>query len=170
MTATAVARRSSPPVIPRSWTGAVRRGVLGRCPRCGEGHLLTGFVRVAPACEACGLDLSGHRADDLPPYLVIFVVGHLIGILILESEMRLDVPLWLSLTVWPLITLALALALMRPAKGGVVGLQYGLGMHGFDAIRRRDLASGDLVSGDPGGRERRERNGDVDAGARSGGA
>ena len=146
------------PDIPASWTKAVRRGALGRCPRCGVGRVLCGFVRVAPECECCGLDLSVHRADDLPPYLVIFLVGHLIGILILESEMRLDVPLWLSLTVWPLVTLALALALMRPAKGGVVGLQYGLGMHGFDAIRRRDLGGG------PGREDARERGGDVDAG------
>ena len=152
------------PVTPPTLTLAVRRGALDRCPRCGGGRVFSGFVRVAPACEACGLDFSGHRADDLPPYLVIFVVGHLIGIAILETEMRLDVPLWLSLAVWPLLTLVLALALMRPAKGGVVGLQYALGMHGFDAIRRRDL-------GGPGREDARERGGrGVDAGAGRGGA
>lgn len=154
------------PNIPASWTGAVRRGALGCCPRCGEGRVFSGFVKVAPECGACGLDLSGHRADDLPPYLVIFVVGHLIGILILETEMRLDVPLWLSLTLWPLLTLALALALMRPAKGGVVGLQYGLGMHGFDAIRRRDLKGRE----DAGGRGGSVDEGRIDSGTRRGAA
>jgi uncharacterized protein (DUF983 family) len=151
------------PDIPASWPAAARRGALGRCPRCGEGRVFAGFVRVAPACEVCGVDLSVHRADDLPPYLVIFVVGHLIGILILESEMRLEVPLWLSLTVWPLVTLALAVALMRPAKGGVVGLQYALGMHGFDAIRRRDLG---VLAGREDARGRSGRG--ADAGARRG--
>lgn len=92
------------------------------------------FLKVRPECEACGLPLGAHRADDLPPYLVIFVVAHLVGYLILESELNYDVPLWFSLTVWPLLTLVLALGLLQPVKGAVVGLQYALGMHGFAAL------------------------------------
>ena len=59
---------------------------------------------------------EGHRADDLPPYLVIFLVGHIVGYLVLEFEMGYDVPLWISLTVWPLLTLVLALGLLQPVK------------------------------------------------------
>jgi uncharacterized protein (DUF983 family) len=117
----------------------IARGVRGRCPRCAKGRVFARFLKVAPACEACGLDLSQHRADDLPPYVVIFLVGHLVGALILETELRTEgLPLWLSMTVWPLVTLAFALALLQPAKGGVVGLQYALGMHGFAAARRSE--------------------------------
>jgi uncharacterized protein (DUF983 family) len=115
----------------------VARGLRGRCPRCARGRVFGRFLKVAPVCEACGLDLSQHRADDLPPYVVIFLVGHLVGAMILETELRTEgLPLWLSMTVWPLVTLGLALALLQPVKGGVVGLQYALGMHGFAEARR----------------------------------
>ncbi len=84
-----------------SWALAMWRGFRNRCPHCGEGRLFHRFLKVRHSCEACGTELHHHRADDLPPYLVIFVVGHLAGIGILESEMRLDVPLWFQMTFWP---------------------------------------------------------------------
>ena len=40
------------------------------------------------------------------------------------------------LALWPALTIALCLVLLQPVKGAVVGLQYGLRMHGFDAVRR----------------------------------
>ena len=113
---------------------AMARGFLGRCPHCGKGHVFGRFLKVRPDCEACGLEMHGHRADDLPPYLVIFLVGHLVGALILEVEMGYDLPLWVSLTLWPGLTLGLAIGLLQPVKGAVVGLQYALGMHGFERL------------------------------------
>ncbi len=92
------------------------------------------FLKVRPACEACGLEMHGHRADDLPPYVVIFIVAHIVGYVILEMEMGYDVPLWFQLSFWPAATLGLALGLLQPVKGAVVGLQYALGMHGFAAL------------------------------------
>ncbi|TIW05242.1 MAG: DUF983 domain-containing protein, partial [Mesorhizobium sp.] len=41
-----------PPLVP--W----QVGIRGRCPRCGEGHLFDGFLKLAPKCEVCGLDYS----------------------------------------------------------------------------------------------------------------
>ena len=117
---------------PRSaWLQAIGHGLVGGCPHCGRGRVFAGFLRVADTCEQCGLELHRHRADDLPPYLVIFVVGHAVGYGILVSELRFEVPLWLHLAVWPALTLALSLALLRPVKGAVVGLQFALGLHGF---------------------------------------
>jgi uncharacterized protein (DUF983 family) len=113
----------------------MRRGMLGRCPACGQGRLFARFLRVADQCEACGTELHHHRADDLPPYLVIFIVGHLIGYGILTAETRFETPLWVHLAIWPALTLILAIALLQPVKGAVVGLQYALGMHGFSAAR-----------------------------------
>lgn len=112
---------------------AMALGFVCRCPHCGEGRIFGRFLKVKPACEACGLKLEGHRADDLPPYLVIFIVGHIVGYLILKIEMGYDLPLWVSATLWPGLTLALALGLLQPVKGAVIGLQYAMGMHGFDS-------------------------------------
>jgi uncharacterized protein (DUF983 family) len=120
-----------------SWAEGVRRGLAGRCPACGQGRLFGRFLKVNDACRSCGAELHHHRADDLPPYLVILIVAHLVGWGILTVETRFEVPLWLHLAVWPALTVMLSLLLLQPVKGAVVGLQYGLSMHGFSAARRR---------------------------------
>ena len=122
------------------WPTAVARGLAGCCPACGGGALFARFLRVAESCQACGAELHHQRADDLPPYIVIFVVGHLLGWFILMAETRFETPLWLHLALWPALALVLSLALLQPAKGAVVGLQYALGMHGFGDARERRAA------------------------------
>ena len=116
---------------------AMGRGALSRCPACGKGRLFGRFLKVVDQCEACGTEFHHHRADDFPPYIVMFLVGHLIGYGILMTETRMEVPLWFHLALWPALTLILCLVLLQPVKGAVVGLQYALGMHGFGAARAR---------------------------------
>jgi len=117
---------------------AVRRGFLGRCPACGQGRLFGRFLKVAERCDACGQEFHHHRADDFPPYIVMSIVGHVVGYGIYTAEIRFDdVPLWFHLAVWPALTLGLCLGLLQPVKGAVVGLQYALGMHGFGAVRAK---------------------------------
>ena len=56
----------------------MKRGFRCRCPRCGEGRLFRAFLKADNNCAICGLDFTPHRADDLPAYLVIVIVGHLV--------------------------------------------------------------------------------------------
>lgn len=51
-------------------------------------------------------------------------------------------PIWLQYLIWlPLIAVG-AIALLQPTKGAVVALQWQLGLHGFEAAKkRRDLAA-----------------------------
>ena len=114
---------------------AMTRGFAGHCPACTRGRLFGRYLKVVDRCEACGTEFHHHRADDLPPYLVIFIVSHLIGYGILMAETRMETPLCAHLAIWPLLTLVLSLLLLQPVKGAVVGLQYALGMHGFGAAR-----------------------------------
>lgn len=116
---------------------AVLRGARCRCPACGSGRLFGRFIKVEPACTRCGQVFSHHRADDFPPYLVMFAVGHICGYGIYLSETRFEgVPLWLHAVLWPSLAIGLSLALLQPVKGAVIGLQYGLRMHGFGASRQ----------------------------------
>ena len=124
---------------------AMKRGFLGRCPACAKGRLFGGFLKVAESCDYCGTELHHHRADDLPPYLVIFIVGHLIGYGILMTETKMEMPLWAHLAIWPLLTVVLCLLLLQPVKGAVVGLQYALGMHGFGTNRSKEKAARENV-------------------------
>src|SRR6202040_1850253 len=113
------------------WT-AMRRGFRSRCPRCGEGKLFRAFLKVDDHCSVCGLDYTPHRADDLPAYLVIVIVGHIVipVVLWIETDYSPSVPLQLS--IYLPFTLIASLLLLQPVKGAVVGVQWALRMHGFD--------------------------------------
>ena len=117
------------------------RGFLGRCPRCGRGRLFRAFLKVADHCPVCGEDLHHHRADDFPAYLVIVIVGHIIVPLVYSVEMHFRPAEWVHLALWLPLTLGLALALIQPVKGAVVGLQWAAGMHGFEPAKKLRDAS-----------------------------
>jgi uncharacterized protein (DUF983 family) len=110
---------------------AMKRGFLGRCPQCGEGRMFARFLRTAERCDACGEEFHHHRADDLPAYLVVVVVGHVIVGAFMGVEATSTLSTWQHLAIWVPITIISALALLQPTKGAVVGLQWALRMHGF---------------------------------------
>ncbi|MGB7286526.1 MAG: DUF983 domain-containing protein [Salaquimonas sp.] len=115
----------------RSFLKAGRLGYACKCPKCGEGQIFDGFLQVKPACEVCSEDLSHHRADDLPAYLNIFVVGHVvIGAMMILMTWNL-MGMWATMFVTIFLCIAAAFVLMRPLKGMVVGIQWALRMHGF---------------------------------------
>jgi uncharacterized protein (DUF983 family) len=116
---------------------ATWRGFAGRCPHCGEGKLFPRFLKVAEKCENCGEELFHHRADDFPAYLVIVVVGHLVVPAVLAVQSAYDPAMWVQLAVWLPFTLFASLALLQPTKGTVVGVQWQLGMHGFEASKKQ---------------------------------
>lgn len=112
------------------WT-AMKRGFLGRCPHCGEGKLFRSFLKTVDRCERCHEEMFHHRADDLPAYLVVVIVGHIVVGAFMGVEATSTLSTWQHLAIWIPLTIALALALLRPVKGAVVGLQWALYMHGF---------------------------------------
>ncbi|WP_062116412.1 DUF983 domain-containing protein [Aureimonas sp. AU40] len=116
---------------PRDTLQAMGRGFLMRCPHCGKGRLFSGYLKSVDRCEACGEAFEHHRADDLPPYLTIFIVGHLVVALFMGMEQVTDLPLWAHLAIWVPVTIALSLVLLRPLKGATIGLQWAMRMHGF---------------------------------------
>ncbi|MBV8918512.1 MAG: DUF983 domain-containing protein [Bradyrhizobium sp.] len=111
---------------------AMKRGFRGRCPRCGEGKLFRAFLKTADSCSHCGQDFSAHRADDLPAYLVIVIVGHIVVPFALFIETNYSPPVPLQLAVYLPFTFLASLVLLQPVKGTVVALQWALRMHGFD--------------------------------------
>jgi len=112
------------------WT-AMARGFAGRCPHCGQGRLFGSYVKTVNACAHCGEEIHHHRADDLPAYLVVVIVGHVVVGAFMGVEATSSLSTWQHLAIWVPLTIVLALALLRPLKGAVVGLQWALHMHGF---------------------------------------
>lgn len=120
--------------IPSRHVGsAIGRGLAGRCPNCAKGRLFARYLKAAPSCTECGERLDLHRADDLPAYLVILIVGHIVVGAMLAFEAFGTSPMWLQMLVWPTVTLILALLLLQPVKGAIIALQWALRMHGFGA-------------------------------------
>lgn len=107
---------------------AMGRGLLGRCPACGQTHAFAGYLKVVPSCVACGAPLGSLRADDAPPYFTIFIVGHIVVGLMLWVEGAYKPPLWVHAAIWLPLSLVLTVALLRPVKGATLGLMLKLGM------------------------------------------
>lgn len=114
-----------------AWT-AIKRGFRGLCPACGEGRMFRALLKTEDKCTGCGEELHHHRADDLPAYLNIVLVGHIVVPLVLAVEVAYAPPYWLHAALWIPLTLLLAFALMNPIKGIVVAWQWAARMHGFD--------------------------------------
>jgi uncharacterized protein (DUF983 family) len=122
------ARPESGEAVKPTMATAIRRGLLGRCPSCGKSHLFNGYLRVVTNCAHCDAPLGLARADDAPPYFTIFLVGHIVIPLMMYVD-RVHAPstLTMSLVFLPM-TLILSLVLLRPIKGGTVGLMVNLNM------------------------------------------
>jgi uncharacterized protein (DUF983 family) len=111
---------------------AIRRGLRGKCPNCGRGKLFRAFLKVVDRCANCGEVLHHHRADDAPAYFVILIVGHIVVPLALAVEIAYAPPYWLHAAIWLPLTIILAIGLLAPVKGAIVGWQWANYMHGFD--------------------------------------
>lgn len=120
----------------RSVGKAILNGLACRCPSCGKGKLYSRYLKINETCLECGEKLGSARADDFPPYIAIFIVGHVLVGYMLHAEMAGPVdPMFY---VWTMIPLAIILPIiMLPSiKGAVVGLQWANFMYGFDPTRR----------------------------------
>jgi uncharacterized protein (DUF983 family) len=107
---------------------ALKRGLLCRCPSCGQGPVFRGYLTVIESCRHCGAPLGAARADDAPPYFTILITGHIVIGLMLWMQKTFD-PSVLTLTaVCVPLTIALVLGLLRPVKGATVGLMLTLNM------------------------------------------
>lgn len=122
--------------VKRDMWQAVRRGLMLRCPACGEGKIFRKYLKVSDTCSHCGQELFHHEADDAPPYFTILVVGHIVVPLMLAVEVEYMPPIWVHVAIWPTLTLALCLAMLPRIKGAVVNLQWAARMHGFGETDR----------------------------------
>lgn len=117
----------------------MRRGLALRCPACGEGRILAGYLRQADACTACGLRTGLIRADDGPAWATILLVGHLISPAFFVFAQREQTP-WLPFLAIASLVLGLTLAILPRMKGLFVGLIW--------ASRAGEVAASDAASDD----------------------
>jgi uncharacterized protein (DUF983 family) len=100
------------------------RGLIGRCPRCGSGHLFIAFLTVSPRCESCDLDFAFADAGDGPAVFVILFAGFLVAGAALITEALFAPPLWVHALLWGPLAVIACIGPLRPLKGLLIALQY----------------------------------------------
>ena len=102
----------------------VRNGVLGRCPRCGQGHLFSGLLALAPRCDVCGLDYGFADPADGPAFFVMSIVSFVIVPVLFVLQMTFSMPEWALVGLGTALIGGLSIGLLIPFKGWLVCSQY----------------------------------------------
>lgn len=101
---------------------AARRGLRLRCPACGKGKLLAGYLRPAAACSECGEPTGEIRADDAPAWATILLVGHIASPLFFLFATQDPTASLMAFFLIAAVVLVLTFALLPRMKGLFVGL------------------------------------------------
>ncbi len=107
-----------PPIEP--W----RVGIPGKCPRCGQGRLFDGFLKLAPRCENCGLDFSFADPADGPAFFVICFACVPSILFAVWMEVVFEPSMWLHVFVSLPVVLLTCIPPLRPLKGWLVASQF----------------------------------------------
>lgn len=103
---------------------AFKAGLACRCPDCGRGRVFNGFLKFATTCSECGADFTIADAGDGPAFFVMFAALIVIVPAAMITELALSPPEWVHLLVWPPLTFAFCLTLLRPTKATLFALQW----------------------------------------------
>lgn len=99
-------------------------GTFGRCVECGSGKLYSGYLKVAPRCNACGYDLEHAGADDAPVTGILVLVGGIGMAGVIYSVVDTSLPAWAIVAIWCAIVIVLSIAILPPLKGALIGMQH----------------------------------------------
>ena len=113
-----------PDPVERPGPNLMRVSLKCRCPRCGEGALLKGYLTVRESCPECGLDYSFADPADGPAFFVMSIVGVIGMAAMMALELGLHPPIWVHLLVTLPLILVLCLGSLRPFKAWMVAEQY----------------------------------------------
>ncbi len=102
----------------------VMAGLKCCCPRCGEGRLFQGYLKIRPRCEVCGLDFSFADPADGPAFFVMSAVSFLVVGFWTAWVIADHPPVWLELVVVIPAMLLGCLGGLRPVKAWLVASQY----------------------------------------------
>jgi uncharacterized protein (DUF983 family) len=103
---------------------AIAAGLRGRCPRCGKGRLFRSYLRLAPACAACGADFSMADVGDGATVFVILIVGALTVPAAFVAQFGFHWPPLASAALAIGLAVALTLVLLPAVKGVLFTLQW----------------------------------------------
>jgi uncharacterized protein (DUF983 family) len=101
-----------------------RTGLQGKCPRCGQGQLFAGMLKIKPQCSNCGLDIASLDVGDGAVVFVVMIANIVVLGGALAFENAFSPPLWLHILMWPIVIAALCIWLTRLIKGVLLAHQF----------------------------------------------
>jgi len=104
-------------------TETLKRGLRLRCPKCGEGKLLAGYLTPQKGCSHCGESFEALKAEDGPAWLTVLVVGHIVVpvmLALIQRDVIIDPAMQMAVAIG-LCVLGVAVLLPR-AKGAFMAL------------------------------------------------
>jgi uncharacterized protein (DUF983 family) len=112
---------------------AAGRALLGRCPCCGQGKLMRGYLKQVENCSVCGESFGQIRADDAAPWLTIILVGHVF--LPFAFLVNLDwMPTWAAMLSLAALFVAISLAILPRAKALFIGILWQTRAPGYKPV------------------------------------
>lgn len=106
-----------------------KTGMMGKCPRCGRGHLFNGYLNLATACTNCKMPFDFADAGDGAAWFVmlfacVFGVGSIVGF-----ELAYEPPIWVMFLIGLVLIVIIPMLMLRPMKGLLVAQQWRMNAH-----------------------------------------
>lgn len=86
--------------------------------------MFASIVGFAPVCAKCGLDYSSFNVGDGPAAFLTLIVGAIVVFGAVMLELIGQPPFWVHLLIWPVVTLALVVGLLRIGKALLLASEY----------------------------------------------
>jgi uncharacterized protein (DUF983 family) len=104
------------------WGTTIGRGIIDKCPHCGQAPIFNGYLAVHELCAACAAPLGQMPADDTPPYISMVVVAHFVGLFIVLMFKFHWHPGPIEIAILLVLLVLLCMVTLRMAKGAVIGI------------------------------------------------
>jgi uncharacterized protein (DUF983 family) len=103
---------------------SLRAGLHCRCPRCGEGKLFQGFLKLNDNCPVCRQSFAFADPADGPAFFVMTGIGILVIAVWTYWVLAMTPPIWLQFAVvFPALLIG-CLGCLRPVKAWLVAEQF----------------------------------------------
>ena len=119
----------------RNLKESLKRGWRLKCPACGQGKLMLGYLKVNSSCFSCGEELHHHRADDGPAWATILISGHIIAPLMLFVFETFRPEGWIMAISFSSVFLILVLLLLPRIKKVFATHQWAKFLFGFGVLK-----------------------------------
>ena len=100
------------------------RGFRLCCPKCGRRTLFRAYLKLSPACPACGADFSRSETADVAPYVTVMLIALLVAPTTALLALRGASGGLGTLIASLVVTAALTLVLLPRVKGVLAALLW----------------------------------------------